>query len=248
VFDPFGDFATAGYLRNVAAEKDLEIVKRVEHDVFTANLQDAFDHLAAQPVITYGDFLKVHQILFGAFYPWAGRDRWETTPDSAILKGDTYFCHPAHSRLAVEEGLRLGQDRATMRGAHGTVMGFFAYGHPFLDGNGRTMLVVHAELCHRAGFSIDWARTSKNDYLRALSAEIATPAKGILDRYLHGFVESGRRREHWSAAIHAINGLNGASVEDEVGGSYADDAVSREFRDFDRRRNYELPAMPDSGD
>jgi cell filamentation protein len=30
-FDPFGDFATEGYLRNVAKEKNLGIVKRLEH-------------------------------------------------------------------------------------------------------------------------------------------------------------------------------------------------------------------------
>jgi fido (protein-threonine AMPylation protein) len=29
------------------------------------------------------------------------------------------------------------------------VMGLFAYGHPFLDGNGRTMLIIHSELCRR---------------------------------------------------------------------------------------------------
>ncbi|WP_226981161.1 Fic family protein [Vibrio litoralis] len=28
-------------------------------------------------------------------------------------------------------------------------MGFFAYGHPFIDGNGRIMLIIHNELCHR---------------------------------------------------------------------------------------------------
>jgi cell filamentation protein len=30
-FDPFGDFATEGYLRNFEKEKDLAIVKRAEN-------------------------------------------------------------------------------------------------------------------------------------------------------------------------------------------------------------------------
>ncbi|WP_084136082.1 Fic family protein [Pollutimonas bauzanensis] len=40
-------------------------------------------------------------------------------------------------------------------------MGMFAYGHPFLDGNGRTMLVVRSELCFRANMSVDWTQTQK---------------------------------------------------------------------------------------
>ena len=47
----------------------------------------------------------------------------------------------------------------------GEVMGYLAYGHPFLDGNGRAIMVVHAELAQRAGFSIDWAATGKAAYL-----------------------------------------------------------------------------------
>ena len=40
-FDPFGDFATEGYLRNVEREKDLNIVKRLEHASFITGLDDA---------------------------------------------------------------------------------------------------------------------------------------------------------------------------------------------------------------
>jgi cell filamentation protein len=32
-FDPFGDFATEGYLRNFEKEKDLAIVKQAENGV-----------------------------------------------------------------------------------------------------------------------------------------------------------------------------------------------------------------------
>jgi fido (protein-threonine AMPylation protein) len=47
-------------------------------------------------------------------------------------------------------------------------MGYLAYGHPFLDGNDRTM-TVHTVLAQRAGFSIDWAATKKEAYLDAPS-------------------------------------------------------------------------------
>jgi cell filamentation protein len=69
----------------------------------------------------------------------------------------------------------------------GEVMGYLAYGHPFLDGNGRTIMVVHSMLAQRAGFSIDWAATGKNDYLTALAKELDLPGKGLLDAYLRPF-------------------------------------------------------------
>jgi hypothetical protein len=39
-FDPFGDFATEGYLRNFEKEKDLAIVKRAENASFTTGLDE----------------------------------------------------------------------------------------------------------------------------------------------------------------------------------------------------------------
>jgi len=45
IFDPFGDFETRGYLRNIASEKDLDIVRRLEHTSFVTGLEEAFAQL-----------------------------------------------------------------------------------------------------------------------------------------------------------------------------------------------------------
>jgi cell filamentation protein len=74
-FDPFGDFETRGYLRNLANEKDLEIVKRLEHTSFSTGIDAAIALLAKATPITYADVLTTHKILFEAVYPWAGQDR-----------------------------------------------------------------------------------------------------------------------------------------------------------------------------
>ncbi|WP_095131590.1 Fic family protein [Pseudomonas sp. Irchel s3h14] len=240
MFDPFKDFEAKGYLRNVVGEKDLNIVKHLEHDLFSANLSDAMAYLAKQRVITYGNFLHVHKLLFGDLYPWAGKDRLSTSPDLAISKADTYFCPPTEAKRAVEEGLRLGQDKAFLRKSSGVVMGFFAYGHPFLDGNGRAMLVVHSVLCHRAGFSINWSRTDKSAYLSALSDEIETPDKGILDDYLKDFIELPLDPGKWEAAIQSVKGLNGLVSVDTVEGSFNDPAISQKYQEFDQRRGYTI--------
>ncbi len=240
MFDPFRDFDTAGYLRNVEGEKDLDIVKVIEHELFRANLPEAVSYLGRQKNLTYRNFLKVHHILFQGFYPWAGQDRATTAPESSINKGETIFSHPFHAELAVDQGLRLGQDKATMKARLGEVMGLFAYGHPFLDGNGRTMLLVHAELCQRAGFSVAWQGTRKNDYLNALTQEIATPGKGILDRYLQQFIGPALVRGAWIDTVAKLQGLDGTIVQDEIGGSFSDPAIVAEYEQFERQRGYEI--------
>jgi hypothetical protein len=45
-FDPSGDFETQGYLRNLAREKDPEIVRHLEHASFMTGLDAALERLA----------------------------------------------------------------------------------------------------------------------------------------------------------------------------------------------------------
>lgn len=89
-FDPFGDFEAEGYLRNFEKEKDLAIVRRLEHSSFTSGLSEAFARLSTIEYISYQDVLDIHRILFKAIYPWAGQDRTNTAPDIAVSKGA--FC------------------------------------------------------------------------------------------------------------------------------------------------------------
>ena len=198
-FDPFGDFATRGYLRNLANEKDAAIVRRLEHVSFTTGIDEAFARLATKRPLSYADILSTHKILFEAVYPWAGQDRATTSPDVAVSRGSVLFAHPKYIQNAIDHGLKLGNDPKTMREKPGEVMGYLAHGHPFLDGNGRTIMVIHAVLVQRAGFSIDWAATDKNAYLDALTKELDDPGKGILDAYLKPYVRPAvdNLSDHW---------------------------------------------------
>jgi fido (protein-threonine AMPylation protein) len=42
-----------------------------------------------------------------------------------------------------------------MKARSGEIMGYLAYGHPFLDGNGCTIMTAHSALAQRAGFNED---------------------------------------------------------------------------------------------
>lgn len=238
MFDPFGDYASAGYLRNFDREKNLSIVKIAEHELFRAQLPVALEYLAGRKRIEYADFLEVHRLLFEGLYPWAGKDRAEVLPDKAVKKGALYFCHPQSCERAVMEALSIAQDKNEMAARPGFVMGMFAFGHPFLDGNGRTMLLVHAELCFRAGMSVNWLLTSKQPYLDALTLEIEAPNKGHLDQYLRPFIAPQIPRENWLKSVSSMSGLDGVDVPADAAEGYADPAIAEGYRDFENRRGY----------
>ncbi|MDO8874989.1 MAG: Fic family protein [Pseudolabrys sp.] len=210
-FDPFGDFETQGYLRNHENEKDLDIVRRLEHASFATGLDEAFARLAKVERLQYEQVLDTHRVLFDAIYPWAGQDRMKTAPDIAVSKGVVLFAHPNDIRPAIDYALKHGQDKTFMASKPGEVMGYLAHGHPFLDGNGRTIMVVHSVLAQRAGFSIDWAKTDKTDYLLALTQELDAPGKGILDRYLKPFMGEAIAYEKLGDAVMQAPGLDGKS-------------------------------------
>ena len=217
-FDPFGDFETAGYLQNLQGLKDPIEVKESEHFTFELSIEEALSYLARKKPLDYKAVLKVHKILFGGFYPWAGKDRNALVPHLAVFKGShddphsTVFEQPALISRAVDYAFQLAANEK-FKEKPGEVMGQLAFAHPFLDGNGRTILLVFMELCYRAGFAINWSETSKDDYLHALSDEIRDPLKGHLDSYLKPFVVGITSRDEWPEMIGGIRGLDGFDKE-----------------------------------
>lgn len=228
-FDPFGDFETQGYLRNLAKERDPDIVRRLEHASFLTGIDVALEWLTKIKRLSYPDLLETHRILFEAVYPWAGQDRQTTSPDLAISKGPVLFAHPEHMQRAVDYALAHGQERDFMRQKPGVIMGYLAYAHPFLDGNGRTIMVVHGVMCQRARFSIHWAATGKLDYLSALTAELDNPAKGYLDAYRKPFIRDAVGDDRLAAQISLAPGLDGNDEQNEILGRISDPALKLRY-------------------
>jgi cell filamentation protein len=152
-----------------------------------------------------------------------------TSPDIAVSKGGILFAHPKDIRAAVDYALEHGQDTAFMKARPGEVMGYFAYGHQFLDGNGRTIMVVHTVLAQRAGFSIDWAATAKNDYLDALTLEIEAPGKGHLDLYLKSFIKGAIDPHLLAGHVAGAPGLDGNNDANAVLGKFSEPALKARY-------------------
>jgi cell filamentation protein len=238
-FDPFGDFETQGYLRNLAREKDPDIVRRLEHSSFATGIDAALERLAKIKRLSYSDVLETHRILFEAVYPWAGQDRLTSAPDLAISKGPILFARPEDIQRAAEFALKHGQDKKFMATKPGEIIGHLAYAHPFLDGNGRAIMVVHAILAQRAGISIDWAATGKVDYLSALTKELDDPGKGHLDAYLKPFIRKATCDDRLADEIAQAPGLDGNDEQNEVLGRTSDPALKARYeqQELKRRRD-----------
>ena len=246
-FDPFADFAERGYLRNHFGEKDHDIIRRAEHSAFVSGIEEAFSNLSQRPFLSYADVLGTHKALFKDIYPWAGQDRFQTTPDIAVSKGDILFAHPEAAQQAVEYALRLGHDKTFMSQHPGDVMGYLAYGHPFLDGNGRTIMVVHSELAQRAGISIDWAETDKMQYLSALTNELNNPNKGILDSYLRPFLRPAVGVDQLASHVAKTKGLDGGADsegdDNKILGKVTDPALQARYKEQERQRTTDSNPM-----
>jgi cell filamentation protein len=208
-FDPFGDFDSRGYLRNFFSSQDIPKVKALEDASFQGNLDRAINTLSAVDFIEYKHVLAVHRILFGDVYPWAGQDRSTTAPGINISKAgfNALFAQSQYVRRVTEYAIAQGQDPAIMSHQPGYILGSLAHAHPFLDGNGRTILVIHTEMAYRAGIRVDWIATDKTAYLTALTIELNAPGKGHLDDYLRPFMGAAIERQQSIAVLKSLKGL-----------------------------------------
>jgi cell filamentation protein len=87
ILDPFGDYETAGYLRNIYQEKNLRLVGHLETAAFEQEVLSTVRFLRRLPTLRYQHITETHHRLFNALYPWAGQDRSINAPDIAIAKG-----------------------------------------------------------------------------------------------------------------------------------------------------------------
>jgi len=193
VLDPWGDYETAGYLRNHYQEKDLGVVGRLETAAFEQEVPQVLRVLRRLPTLTYQHITETHEALFTSVYPWAGLDRSITAPEIAIAKGgySTLFAHPRDVQRAGQHALNLGQDKTYLREHPGEVFGYLAHAHPFLEGNGRTILTIYSELSRRAGLHVEWEAIDKGLFLDALTQELLMPGKAIMDALVLPYVRSG---------------------------------------------------------
>ncbi len=117
------------------------------------------------------DYLKnIHNTLFSELYGWAGETR-----DIDISKGETRFC--TWTRIEKESNkifsliekdnwlhdLEL-DDFCSKLAEHYCEMNML---HPFREGNGRTQRVLFEHIALAAGYELDWADLTPDEWIQA---------------------------------------------------------------------------------
>jgi cell filamentation protein len=167
------------------------------------------------PDVQYEHVEETHFRLFNSLYPWAGQDRLITALDIAIDKAGyaTQCAHPADVRRATGYALERGQNKEYVRAHAGEAFGYLAHAHPFLEGNGRTILTIFAELTRRAGFFIEWEAIDKDEFLPTLTEELLHPGRAIMDTLVAPYIQDGTlseavtaRRLRWNFSHESPDG------------------------------------------
>ena len=92
-------------------------------------------------------------------------------------------------------------------------------------------------LSQRAGFSVDWAATSKSDYLASLTKELDALGGGHLDAYLKPFIREAMGDDFLAAHIIEAPGLDGKAEQNEVLGKTSEPALQARYEQQELKRH-----------
>jgi cell filamentation protein len=180
LWDPFGDRATRGILRNSQATADPAKLEKLEFIATSCGMAPALAHLRAAPTVTLDTWLDVHRMLFGAVFPtWAGRIR-----EHPVGRGSVRFNLPHLVRNEAAAVLAGAAAPRFVAANLGYVYGELAFHHPFYDGNGRSLNTVFTELLRREGLRLAWERLEPDAYLAALTPAVLLRHYAPLDAFL----------------------------------------------------------------
>lgn len=184
LWDPFGDRATRGILRNSVATSDPAKLEKLEFIATSFGMAFAVTHLHAAATITLDTWLDVHRMLFGDVFPtWAGRIR-----EHPVGRGPVRFNLPHLVRTEAAAVFTEAAAPGFVAANLGYVYGELAFHHPFYDGNGRSLNTVFNEMLRRSGLSLDWERLEPHDYLEALTPAVLLRDYSRLDSFFRNLV------------------------------------------------------------
>lgn len=107
------------------------------------------------------DLKKIHKIMFGWLYNWAGQIR-----DYELTKGETEFLEYSRIKFGIEEIDEKMKQLASKKELENTDYAFLLdrlnYLHPFREGNGRSSKLFLQAFAANHGQVIDYPRSNKD--------------------------------------------------------------------------------------
>lgn len=117
------------------------------------------------------DLKKIHQIMFGWLYDWAGQIR-----DYELTKGDTEFLEYTRIKFGIEEIdekiKQLTAKKELVDTDYAFLLDRLNYLHPFREGNGRSSKLFLQALAANHNQVIDYPRSNKELIMAQNNADI----------------------------------------------------------------------------
>lgn len=184
MWDPFGDRAKNGILRNAFGTSDPAKLEKLEFISITFGMREAMQRLRNRSTIGLDAWLETHRLLFSRVFPsWAGHIR-----SHDVSRGPVRFNLPHLIPKEAPEIFRQAAAPGFFGANLGLVYGELAFHHPFYDGNGRSLNTVFNEMLRREGLRLDWARLQSEPYLAALTPAVRVRDYEALDTFLGSLV------------------------------------------------------------
>lgn len=185
--DDFYCYPNSKVLRNKLDIQDEKALDAAEREISGLKAIE----FANNPFLEKLDFAyikKLHKFLFDEIYEWAGEIR---TID--ISKGNIFCQHELIEINAValmneleRENYLLESDDLAVRLAY--YLGDLNSIHPFREGNGRVQRLFIAELARRAGYELDFSKTTPREMVEASDAAFCHnygPLEQIIRAFLY---------------------------------------------------------------
>ncbi|BCS47232.1 MULTISPECIES: putative adenosine monophosphate-protein transferase Fic [Pseudomonas] len=154
-------------LKNKLNIQDMDDLEAAERDI-TAITVNRVQYVA--PPYSLDNLKQLHHLLFSDLYEWAGNIR-----SVDISKGGTRFCTCARIEVeaskifaSLQKKNWLGAlDKDAFCGGLAEYYCELNMIHPFREGNGRVQRILFEHLALSAGYELDWATVSQEEWVRA---------------------------------------------------------------------------------
>lgn len=166
--DTFYCYSNTNVLKNKLGITDEAELKKAEREI--TSLRTA--QLLQNPIRGTFDFnflKKIHQILFGDIYAWAGKTR-----NVNISKGNQFCrCEFIEEQMNIvmqqlkEEDYLSGMEVERLAFRLAFYLGEINAIHPFREGNGRTQRMFVGLLAERNGYYLDFTKITNEEMLKA---------------------------------------------------------------------------------
>jgi cell filamentation protein len=157
-------------LKNKLGIRDDDALTIAEREITSLKLLTLYDTSTPEK-FNFETLCKIHQIIFGDIYEWAGEIRRE----DFLSKGNSIFCRGQYvvenakiifGNISKENYLcGLNKSKFVERMAY--YMGEINALHPFRKGNGRTVREFFRQLSLNAKYSLNFSKIEKKELLTA---------------------------------------------------------------------------------